>query len=198
MKNLFTLLLWGLMLIVASCNSDEKTIATESPVKKDTISIFPVTDFLKGQLRELDSMPVTVLRTVTVNGSTDSTWLKRESIRLFALPFLARVIDSASVSSYFSAKSFLDQTINAFTLTYDANNNLPDSITLHHWSVYIDPQTNQVQRIYLVKENAKHNEGITTQLTWKVNEWCSIRTITEKPGNAPDIREEKLKWDFNN
>jgi hypothetical protein len=50
----------------------------------------------------------------------------------------------------------------------------------------------------LVKENAKDNEGITTQLTWKVNEWCSIRTITEKPGSAPDIREEKLKWDFNN
>lgn len=198
MKNLFTLLLSGLIFIVISCNSDKKTVSTESTAKEDTVSIFPVTDFLKGQLKELDSMPVTVLRTVTVNGKTDSTWLKRESIRLFASPFLSQVIDSASVSSYFSAKSFLDQTINAFTLTYDANNNLPDSITLHHWSVYIDPQTSQVQRIYLVKENTKDNEGVTTQLTWKVNQWCSIRTIAEKPGNAPTIREEKLTWDFNN
>jgi hypothetical protein len=198
MKNLFTLLLSGLMFIVASCNSDEKTVSTESQVKEDTVSIFPVTDFLKGQLRELDSMPVTVLKTVTRDGKTDSTWQGRASIRVFASPFLAQVIDSASVSSYFSAKSFLDQTITAFTLTYDSNTNLPDSITLHHWSVYIDPQTNQVQRIYLVKENAKDNEGITTQLTWKVNEWCSIRTITEKPGSNPDIREEKLTWDFNN
>jgi hypothetical protein len=138
------------------------------------------------------------LKTVTVNGKTDSAWLGRESIRAFASPFLSLVIDSPSVSSYFSAKSFLDQTIHAFTLTYDANNNLPDTITLHHWSVYIDPQTNQVQRIYLVKENTSDSDGITTQLTWKVNEWCSIRTIMEKPGSGPDIKEEKLTWDFNN
>ncbi|MEO5651184.1 MAG: hypothetical protein ABIR03_14835 [Ginsengibacter sp.] len=197
MKNLFTILLCGLIFFMASCNSDEKIVSTANSADT-TVSIFPVTDFLKGQLRELDSMPVTVLRTITVNGKTDSSWLKRESIRPFALPFLTPVIDSTSMSSFFSAKSFLDQTINAFTLIYDANTHLPDSVSLHHWSVYIDPQTSKVQRIYLVKEYEKDGAAITKQLTWKVNEWCSIRTITEKPGSSADIHEEKMRWDFNN
>jgi hypothetical protein len=157
-----------------------------------TENIFPVTDFLKGQLRIIDSMGVTPLKILSINGKTDSLWLKREDIRKNAKPFLTPVIDSVNMYSLFSEKSFLDQTINAFTFSYDPKRKLPDSIKLTHWDVYMNPQTNSIQRIYLVKENADS----TTQLTWVVNKWYSIRTIIQNQGEQPEIKEEKMIWNF--
>lgn len=167
----------------ASLNGDDSTNAT---------NIFPVTSFLKGQLRMLDSMPVTPLRTISENGKTDSTWLKREDIRKNAAPFLTPVIDSASMKQFFTEKSFLDQTIDAFTFSFDPKAKLPDSIHLTHWDVYMSPATNDITRIYLVKENG----DTTTQLTWVVNKSYIIRKIIQKPGKEPEIKEEKMIWDF--
>ncbi len=69
---------------------------------------------------------------------------------------------------------------------------------LNHWDVYIDPQKGTVQRVYMVKEEIINGTTVTTQLTWKVNKWCSIRTIEQQPKIAPRVKEEIIKWDFDN
>jgi len=156
----------------------------------------PVTSFLKGQLLEIDSMATTPLKITAENGKTDSVWLKLKDIRLAAAPFLTPVIDSATMTSLFSEKSFLDQTINAYTFTHDPKVKLPDSMDLRHWDVYMSPQTNTITRIYMVKEKTEQNVKIITQLTWFSNKWFSIRTITQTPGKEPEIKEEKMIWNF--
>ena len=100
------------------------------------------------------------------------------------------------MSSLFSEKSFLDQTINAYTFSYDPKEKLPDSIHLVHWDVYMNPQTNSIQRIYLVKQRDSAGTGIINQLTWVVDKWFSIRTITQVQGDKPDIKEKKMIWNF--
>jgi len=197
MQKLFTFLFFGLITFSA-CHSTKEKSQSPSKDSKEKETFFPVTDFLKGQLKELSSMPVTPLKTISINGKTDSVWVKRENVLQFARPFLTPEVDSVSMTDYFSEKSFLDQTINAVTFSYDPKIKLPDSIKLRHWDVYIDPQKGTVQRIYLVKENISGDSDITTQLTWKVNEWCSIRTITQRPGKKPQIQEEKMTWNFDN
>ena len=101
------------------------------------------------------------------------------------------------MAKYFVGKSFLDQTINAFTFSYDAKTKLPDSIKLIHWDVYVDPQKNDIQRVYMVKDENIDAAHVTTQLTWQSNKWFSVRTITQPPGKEPEVKEEILKWDFN-
>ncbi|HXS57103.1 MAG TPA: hypothetical protein VN726_13325 [Hanamia sp.] len=198
MLNFFKALIPCIFITLNACRSGEKPIDSSKKIDDDIASIIPVTEFLKGQLLEIDSMPVTPLKTVTLNGKRDSIWLKRETIRAFAAPFLDPVIDSASMFRYFAGKSFLDQTVNAFTFSYDPKIKLPDSLHLTHWDVYVDPQKNTIQRVYLVKEQKVDSADITTQLTWQSNQWCSIRTITQVPGKEPQIKEEKLTWEFNN
>ena len=173
----------------------EKQVDAEKNTE-EAQSFFPVTDFLLGQLKATDNLPVTPLKITLSGNKQDSVWLKKEDIRKFAFPFLHPVIDSISMRNYFTEKSFMDQTINAITFSYDAKMKLPDSIKLNHWDVYIDPQKNNVQRIYLVKEETINGKSITTQLTWKVNKWCSIRTIIQQPNKDPQIKEEIMKWDF--
>ena len=196
MQKLFLFLLSGFFLIFSSCDSKNRSNEHAENIKADNVSIFPVISFLKGQLRIIDSLPTTPLKLVISHGKTDSIWLKRDEVRSDAAPFLTPQIDSVSMSSFFSEKSFLDQTINAFTFSYDPKAVLPDSLHLTHWDVYINPQTGEIQRVYLVKETVEDNKNITTQLTWVTDGWYSIRTITQKPGTEPDIKEEKMIWNF--
>jgi hypothetical protein len=188
-------LLWFILpffIIYFTACSEKKNNAVSANNSTQTENIFPVTEFLKGQLRIIDSMGVTPLKIISANGRTDSIWLKREDIRKNAIPFLTPVIDSASMYSLFSEKSFLDQTINAFTFSYDPKKKLPGSIKITHWDVYMNPETNSIDRIYIVKEN----DDTTKQLTWVVNKWYSIRTIIQPPNAQSWIKEEKMIWDF--
>lgn len=178
------------------CHSDKNTGTINISSSPEKQSILPVTSFLKGQLLEIDSLPVTPLRIVTSNGKSDSTWLKRNDIRINAAPFLTPQIDSVTMHSLFSEKSFFDQTINEYTFSYDPKVKLPDSLHISHWDVYMDPQTNSITRVYMVKEKKENSINYTTQLTWVVNKWYSIRTIKEEEGKEPKINEVKMIWDF--
>lgn len=194
-KLLFILILLS-SLFFSACHSTKNQVITSTIDTGDVQSIFPVTNFLKGQLLQIDSMEITPLKTVTIDGKTDSSWLKRSDIRPAVASFLTPWIDSATMSSLFSEKAFLDQTINSYTFSYDPKVKLPDSIHLTHWDVYMSPQTNKVTRIYMVKEKMENDTDVTTQFTWFSNKWFSIRTISQSPGKKPEIKEEKMVWDF--
>ncbi len=185
-----------LFLFFIACNNNQERDISQVNNVEEKQSFFPVTQFLLGQLNEIEGMPVTPVKITTSLDKKDSVWLKKEDIRSFAAPFLRPVIDSVSMQKYFTEKSFLDQTINALTLSYDVKSTIPDSIKLNHWDVYIDPQKGTVQRIFLVKDEVVDGQNIITQLTWKVNKWCSIRRIVQEPKKEAVITEEIMKWDF--
>jgi hypothetical protein len=178
----------------------EKKSQTTQPVKtkpKSAQTFFPVTEYIRGQLSEIDSLPVTPVKIIIQNGKQDSIWMKKENIRDFAKPFLYPEIDSANLKDLFTEKSFLDQTINAYTISYDPVDELPDTLQLRRWDVYIDPKKNKIQRIYIIKEVKKNDLLQIVQLTWKSDQWCKITTITERSGRASDVKEEMMKWNFN-
>lgn len=187
-----------LVFLFFSCaeQKPQSSLTTSKDTTEDH-SFFPVTEYIRGQLRETENLPVTPLKIITHNGKQDSIWMKKENIRPFAEPFLHPEIDTTNFKNLFSEKSFLDQTINAFTFSYDPIEKLPDTLQLKRWDVYIDPKKNMVKRIYIVKEINKNGILQTVQLTWKANQWCKITTITDQPGKQPDIKEELMKWDFN-
>ncbi|MEO6219188.1 MAG: hypothetical protein ABIO81_02085 [Ginsengibacter sp.] len=181
--------------IIAGCGQKKVTLQ-EQKLTENKTNFFPVTQYLLGQLKELDTLPITPLKITSIDNKADSVWVKRNEIRSFAQPFLNPVIDSISWSKYFAEKSFLDQTINSFTFSYDPIKQLPDSIELKRWDIYVDPQTGKVKRVYIVKQlNTTPQQ--TMQLTWKPGYYCRITTINEEPGGSPQIKEEQLIWNFN-
>ena len=196
MQKFITVICIACIFSLCACHTSTEKQVDMVKNTEEAQSFIPVTDFLLGQLYITDSLPITPLKITIAGDRKDSVWLKKKDIRKFAFPFLHPVIDSVKMGNYFTVKSFMDQTINAITFSYDAKTKLPDSIKLNHWDVYIDPQKNTIQRIYLVKEDTINDESIITQLTWKVNKWCSIRTIVQQPGKAPQVKEEIMKWNF--
>ena len=188
------------IIIIAGCTIAPNKKNNISDLKYETVkldSFFPVTSFIKGQLTLLKNEPITPLQVVTINNKSDSTWIKMNRLLLLLSPFLSPEIKETNFSNLFKQTSFKDQTINTITFTYSPSVHLPDSITLKHWDIYIDPESGKLIKLYLVKTFKGVNEIITQQLTWQTGKWAKITTLLNKPGNKPSIlKEEKFIWNF--
>ena len=181
-----------------SCNQKEKDkgmqqkIKDSSTIKEEKPSFFPVTSFIKGQLFEIKNGSINPIKIVKVKNKIDSNWVKMELLENEVADFLSPEIDSVNMISLFKESKFLDQTLDAVTLTYEPINSLPDSVMLRHWDIYINPETGKVTRLYMLKKNSP---AITQQLTWQVGKSCSIVTISEdEKGNAVIDKEVTIKW----
>jgi hypothetical protein len=188
-------LLSALVLSLFSCNNPVETgaVATEKKAPEKQM-FFPVTSYLKGEIYNIKKNGINPLKYTSVNNQTDSVWLKIEELDAAFQEFLQPEIDSLNLVNLFTEKSFLDQSINAITLTYDPSAQLPDTMKLKHWDVYIDPDANTIKRVYMVKEISKTR---SLQLTWVNNQWCKITTlVTDENGISKIEKEEKITWDF--
>lgn len=184
-----------LLSILSSCTNSPND---KSPVKeKDVLQkqrFFPVTSFIKGELYNFEKAGINPLKYTTIKDHTDSVWLKIEDINEAVKEFLKPEIDTVNLLNLFTEKSFLDQSFNTYTFTYEPIGTLPDSMTLKHWDVYIDKVTGKVKRIYMVKDISKTK---TLQLTWLGSKYCKIITIvTDQNGESAVEKEEKITWDF--
>jgi hypothetical protein len=194
-----------LCIVLASCSGNKNkeastggSNATGSERNDSTKhSYFPVTSFIQGQLNVFDSLPVTILQVTTVNNQTDSVWLPRNLVKPLLQPFTRDLIDKENLLGYFKESTFNDQSTESITFTYDPITVLPDSISLRHWDVYVDPEKGTIKRVYIVKElSAGGDSSDTQQLTWQTGKWAKIVTIRNKPGASTLQSEVRWIWDF--
>lgn len=190
-----------IILLTTSCkNKDEEnknTASVENAAVSDSSapdSFFPVSNYIRGQINDIRSKGVNPVIYTTAGTRTDSSWLKAEDFEKEMAPFLEINIDTANLKDLFSEKKFLDQTLNAYTFSYDPKGALPDTLSLRHWDIYVDPGTNKIRRIYLIKTIKENKEQ---QLTWQSDKWCKVVTIgKDKNDNSIVEKEVLIKWDF--
>lgn len=185
-----------ILVVCSSCNHSNNNNNTENKPgdQKEHATFFPVTDFFKGQIAEIKKSGINPLQITNINKHQDSLWLKMEELNNAFADFLTPEIDSLNLMGLFSEKKFLDETINAFTFTYDPVKPLPDSFLLQRWDVYIEPGSGTVKRIYLLKNTPDHK---TLQLSWQTNKYCRIVHISNEPKANDHVEKEIIiKWDF--
>ena len=182
------------LILFTACKRKQNIAEDTFQEKQEPVSFFPVTAYLKGQMYSIRENKLNPIKYITEKGKTDSSWIKQEDLEKEMSPFLEPVIDSTNLSNYFTETKFLDQSVNAFTFTYDPAKNLPDSFELRHWDVYINPENGKVTRIYLQKNLPGRRK---MQLTWQSDKWCKIVAIQQKGDDKFDVeREVKIQWDF--
>lgn len=188
-----------LVVLLFSCQpkqSETKTASTATaPADSLPPSFFPVTAFIKGQLFEIKQSGINPLRfTTDASGKTDSSWIKVEALETELYECLHPVIDSTNMVPYFTEKSFMDETLGLFTMTYDRKETTPpDSITWRTWNVYIDPETNEVAKIFLVKALPKS----LLQITWKANQECMLKEIDRnEKATKPLLKDITYRWKY--
>ena len=99
--------------------------------------------------------------------------------------------------NYFTETKFKDQTLNAITFTYDPSQTIPDTISLRHWDVYVNPETGNVEKVYIVKTIKEQGANFTQQLTWQTDKLIKITTILNTAdGNQELLKEVVFIWNF--
>ncbi len=200
MKN--SLFIISVTLLFYACNGSKKessntdtannNITTASKI--DTAAnFFPVTTYLKGEIYGIKNGGVTPLRKITIGKKTDSSWIKMEELETAFAEFLTPVIDTTNLKNLFTEKRFLDQTLDAFTFTCEPKNEKGLAFAFTYWDVYVDPTTEKVKRIYLVK---KETGGKELQLTWLSGKYCKMVTLLTQNGKTAITKEEKTIWNF--
>lgn len=191
---------FGTIIFFASCKTNKKspgdinTINNSQIITGDTVSnFFPVTSYLRGEIFSIKIAGITPIKKTTVQKVTDSMWVKETDFETTFSAFLFPIIDTSNLKKTFTEKRFLDQTLNAFTFTYDPLNDEGNSFAFKHWDVYVDPETNKVRRIYLKKKVDTDTELL---LTWQSGKWCKIITVKNIGGKATIIKEEKISWSY--
>jgi hypothetical protein len=186
----------ALFIFLNACNNNpEKKVAqNNTDTVQERLSFFPVTAYIKGQIYEIKQKGLSPKKYTTFNNHIDSALIKFNMLDEMLAAYLHPEIDSVNLVSFFTETKFLDQSIDAFTFTYDPKSKIPDSIPLMHWDVYIEAETGKVKRVYIVK---KIEGNKTQQLTWQSNQWCKTTTIINNPdGTSAVEKEEKISWDY--
>ena len=189
------------LMILSGCkNKKENTFLTISrgTVMKNTDTtgnFFPVTAFIKGEIKELKNKGETLLKTTFAGSHTDTSWLKSYELDSAFAFFLYPVIDTSNLKKIFTENKFLDRTLNAFTFTYNPVQEVPDSFAFRHWDVYVNPDNGKIKRIYLLK---KQTEDTFLQLTWLSNKFYKIVTIKNISGKTQIIKEVKIYRGYDN
>lgn len=188
------LALIAITILLAACKQKDDN-NTGSQVEIEEISnYFPVTSYMKGQIRDIKDRHVNPLLYITKPGKTDSVWIQDSGIDSLFTDFLSPEIDTVNMKPFFKETKFLDETLGAFTFTYEPIQQLPDSISWQKWDVYVNPENGKVKRLFLVKA-----EGANTikQLTWLGEEGkCKIVEINTSGSEAKTISEKSVKWKF--
>ncbi len=179
--------------ITCNNNSAEKVTVKEN-INEEKPNFLKVTSYIKGQIFEINEKKQTPIKYTTVNDHMDSVFLKFETLNDVFKEFIHPEIDSANLVLLFTEEKFLDQTINAITFTYNPKVQLPDTMQLKHWDVYVEPETGKITRVYIVK---KTRDNKTLQLTWQSGKWCKTTTlINNADGTLSVEKEEKISWDY--
>lgn len=189
-------ILLATLIIVAACNSNTKNpVSKKSSVNpqiiiNDTVSnFFPVTSFLKGEIYGIKTSGITPIKRTYTENQMDSVFLKETEFENNFSEFLSPIIDTSNLKNSFVEKRFLDETLNAFTFTYDPADGTKNSFAFTHWDVYVDPETNKVRRIYITK---KVDEETKLLMTWQSGKWCEIITIKKEA----IMKKEKISWSY--
>jgi hypothetical protein len=200
MKMLSVSIFFVLLMVSCSNNNSSASSTTTDPTAQSVSTLgdsatnfFPVTSYLKGELLAIKKGGITPVRKITVAGKTDSSWIKMEELETAFATFLSPIIDTTSLKNTFDQKIFKDETVNAFTFTYDPKNAATNTFAFTHWDVYVDPESNKVTRIYLLK---KESADTVLQLTWKSGKNCKILTLKNAGGKTTVEKEENIFWSF--
>jgi len=189
-----------LLTVFSACSNKSKDAAVPSEKKADMATIdtaenfFPVTSYLRGEVAQISKIGITPVRKNIKNGiTTDSSWLKPEQYDAAFADFFTPVIDTANLKASYIQNKFLDQSVDAFTFTYDPKKDASADLPLRHWDLYIDPKSQNVTRVFIKRKTGPDEEK---QLTWQSGKWCRIIKIKNTGTNPAITGEVKIDWSF--
>jgi hypothetical protein len=181
----------ALCVFAIACGNSETEVPKDAPVKK---SYFPISEYIKGEIRTIDSLPVGIMKKVVTANRKDSAFIERSEFHNLATAFTGSALDKRELEAKYTEHSFMDQTTGYYTFTYEPS--VADA-PFQRVDVLVKPGAtfDNVKSIYIERSSSENDTAINERLYWKANISFTI-TKEKKYKNQPPVVEQLLViWD---
>jgi hypothetical protein len=178
---------------VTACKERSQPVEKATVYDNDSITFYPVKDFLQSQINAVSSTPYFIYQTTVRDGHKDSVVLNRLQFLAATSLFTAFSFEDTTVKKFYKEEAFGDQS-NSITLRYTTKN---DSLPVQSATVLLQPGTNKVKRIMLEVVESNGDSTVIRKLGWKNNESCSIITLIQKKGQPEQSTQSLIVWNGN-
>ena len=166
---------------------------TSSETGKDKPEFIDVASYLKGQLAYMDTIPFAFEKTVLHDSVyTDTTFLSKEQLKAIVLAFLPEDLEQKTFQKLYTETSFADASTNFITLTYEPEGK--KDLPVQRIDVYVNPETQQIAKLFMVRKADTKDSSLTQQLLWKHNKSCKLITTVYKANDQEKVLSEKINW----
>ena len=184
-------MIFPLVLFLVSCTSNKDTADPNN-------SFFPVSSFIKSQVAMVDTTLNSIMKVVTENGVSDTSYITRQEFRSHAADFLSLPdLSTAKLRDQFTETQMFDQELKSIVLNYTPKEKGNE---IQRQEVIIEPneQTgDKVKTIYVDQQLNEKGSTVQKRLTWGVDKYFQVVTIT-KGDNAPEqVKIVRLSWNEN-
>jgi hypothetical protein len=190
---LFSLILIALL---SGCADEIESTLPEAQLPDSTNKakqFFPVLDYLKGELNNVDSFATVIRVYTTMNGKTDSSMIKVEEFNGIMQEFLPPELSKENFEKYYSESSFYDQTTQTSTFTYATKN---DDLEFHRIDVLVQGSESydKVSSIYMEKFIGGDDSSMIKKMLLVGGKSLMINSEKTVGNNKPVARQEKYVW----
>ncbi len=176
--------------LIASCAQKKSNKSTADNSESDA-SFFPVGNYLLGDIETIKHQGISPKYVYVKNGNSDSSFLQLQDIDSSLSDFLIPMIDSAGLSELVKETKFYDESIESFTLSYDVQKDYFEKTSWRKWDVYINPETQKVDRIFLMKSIS---DSTIAQLTWIPKSFAKVVIINNQSSSI--VEEKTFIWNY--
>jgi hypothetical protein len=158
--------------------------------------IFPVNDYLKGQVARMDTSLASYIKIETTDGRSDTTPIKNSEVKLYANDFLTLPdIASKELKDDYEVTHLYDEELDAFAFTFTTKE--PHPVKSEH--VILDPQQNaegknDIKSIFVDLWQNTGGSSIRKNMLWEAGKSFQITTTTDAPGAAEKIKKLTIIW----
>ena len=183
-------------LLVFSCRQAEpKQETTEKKEEKEAPKAYlPVTDYIRGEMRAIDSLPVGILKRITAGNRSDSAFIQPAEFRQLASAFLLPELEKGKFEQSFSESSFFDQSTELLTFTYQGTD---PNVAVKRVDVLISPslQLDKIKSIYIEKSYQSGDTLFSKKMYWKAGASFQVATQKSRDGQPASLEQLKVIWD---
>ncbi|MBS1599736.1 MAG: hypothetical protein JST75_16035 [Bacteroidetes bacterium] len=193
MKNYVQIIIISIFTWLSACKNHEQKTTTAAKVEKK--EFFPIADYIQSEISYVDSLPLKMMKYVTVNGKRDSGFIKLEDFNILAQEFLPPELkDSAKFEKEFSESSFLDQTTQSLTFTYSTKS---DTLQLRRVDVLANRTSgfDKVRSLYMEKNITRNDTTIVKKMYWRAKKSFEIVSLIQPLNQPQSTNHLKIVWD---
>jgi len=185
MKKFFVCLL--IIEFVASCKNKNLD---------STKAYFSVVDYLKAEVKKMDSVPSHFIKITTVDSTSDTTTVAKDEFYKYAQEFtgLPDIASPKKMDDYSETNDF-DEIMNNVLLMYSAKKQ--DDIVRNE-TIMMQPDdvgNTHVKTILITAVNQDKNSAIEKNMTWHIDKRFQIVTKSSKPGETEKISTIIISWE---